>query len=347
MKAVGILAAFAALISFVVTGCQKQSQQTMPADAHGATHSTAPVNLSSAPTTTQKTTPAFVDSAAASTTEATTNANGPKVLEVGDRLNLVQADDHVVLQKAARTTIEAALSAAAGSSPLVLHDESAAPLLDNLPQEFRDSCDAMMAGWGQYAERTPKWTVWVLFSLRHSEGMEAVLAFRCASASDGAQPFYYDERPAVVALTPQSAWLNLIPLAEKSDNGPLFHLEFSQAYSAVGARLAELRVHHSTDNPCCGGGVETSGDRMMTLDLSRGRQALAVDERTEVYSHDDENGDTETVCEGKISYLRDGAGNVESIGTETRCTENEKWLPEIKKRTFRWNTEAHRFDEVK
>ncbi len=240
--------------------------------------------------------------------------------------------------------LETAVSGATGSGPVLLPDESAATLIGSLPEEFRNSCGAMWLGFGENEEGTAKWTVRVLYSLRRHEGTEAVLAISCASALTS----YYDERPATVSLTPNLATLDLIPLAEKCDNcSDLYHLEFSQAFPALGAQLVELQVNHSTENPCCGGGDEQSGDRMMILDLSRGRQVLAVDKRTEVDSNVDSNDGTETICEAKISYLHDATRNLQTIATVTRCMENKKPLPEVKKRTFRWNAGAHQFDEVK
>lgn len=92
-----------------------------------------------------------------------------------------------------------------------------------------------------------------------------------------------------------------------------------------------------------------SGDRLLVLTLPEGTQALALDLETEELSHDDsvENGDTDTVCKAKIDYSRDATGNVQAIRTETRCSENKKPLPAVRRRSFRWNAAALRFDELK
>lgn len=177
-----------------------------------------------------------------------------------------------------------------------------------------------------------------------------VLAFRCASTSKDVESHYYDERPATLSLTPDAATLSFIPLAKEGDDSTdLYRVEFSQAFAAVGARLAELRVYHSNENPCCGGADDESGNRLVTIDLSRGKQVLSLDETTERGSHDDsvDDEDTQTVCNTKVSYLHGDAGNVESILSETRCTKNKEPLPEVKKQTFRWNAETHRYDEAK
>jgi hypothetical protein len=351
MKVIRIVAALSALVPFMFAGCRKQSQQTVPNSAQAVTQAAAPIPPSSASTAVQKAAPVFVYSTTVSTprTAPATNENKGRVYEAGSREDLPQADEYVVLQGAARTTLEAALSGAAGSGPVLLPDESAATLMDSLPEEFRNSCDAMVANWGANAKGKAKWTVRVLFSLRRPEEMEAMLALRCASTAQG-QDGYYDERPAMVSLTPETATLKLIPLAATGYGDPtLYRLDFSQAFTVVGAQLVELQVYHSTDNLCCGGVDEESGGRRVILDLSDGKQALSVDERTEFDSYDDsaEDADTHTICESKISYLRGTAGNVVSIVTESRCTQNEEPLPELKRQTFRWNAESHRFDEVK
>jgi hypothetical protein len=287
MKVMWIVVALFNSISFVIAGCKKQAEPTTPYSAHAVVQAAAPSPPSSTPTAVQKAAPVFVYSNAVSASKAapTTNAN-LEAHEAAIRLDLPQADEYVVLRGAART----ALSGMTGSGPVLLPDKFATTLMNNLPKEFRDSCDAMVGGWGENVEGTAKWTVGVLFSLRRPGGMDAVLAFRCASTSPSAGlEQYYDERPATVSLTPELATLNLIPIQEECDPGcsRLYRLEFSQAFSAVGARLAELRVYYSTDNPCCGGGDEKSANRMMVLDLSRGRQVLAVDERTEEDSYDE------------------------------------------------------------
>jgi hypothetical protein len=349
MKWMRMVAALSASIPLMIAGCQKQSQQSTPNSAH--TPQSVPSNPAGrTPAVEQKANPVLVYSTSISTPKAPTpNANQERVDEAGSREDLPQPDEYVVLQGTARTTLEAALSGATGSGPVLLPDQSAATLMDSVPEQFRNSCEAMVANWGANAMGKAKWTVRVLFSLRRPERTEALLAFRCASTAEG-QADYYDERPAIVSLTPETAALKLVPLAPGDYGDPtLYRLDFSQVLAAVGAQLVELQVYHSTDNLCCGGVDEQSGGRRVIVVLSDGKQALSVDERTEVDSYDDsaEDADTHTICESKISYLRDGAGNVESIATETRCTENEEPLPEVKKQTFRWNKEAQRFDEVK
>jgi hypothetical protein len=335
MKRMRAVTALWASIPLMISGCQKQPKQTFspPATAQKAA---APVLVSS------KT----VSSPQASA-KANENLGNPR--DQASRLNLPQSDEHAVVQGAARTALEAAVSGASRSAPLP--DSSASTLIDNLPKGFRDSCDQMMAGWGNTLQGTAKWSVRLLFSFPHqSGGTEAVLAFRCASAFRGLEQDY-DERPATIVLTPEAATLTLIPIQPECDSGcsHLYHLEFSQAFPAAGAQLVELRVYHTSDNPCCGGADEESGSLIMILDLPRAKQVLVVDERTEHESHDDsdEGDDSQTVCEAKVSYRRDGEGSVESIATERQCTKNKQPLPEVNRQNFQWNAAAHKFEEVK
>lgn len=336
-----------ALFVPIATGCNTQSQQS-PSSRASAAPKPQVAPASSAPSAAEKPPRVFVSSA---TTSLTTAAPSPTTSEVptGDyRLDLPQPDHQIKLPNESRTALETPLSGITGGSAIVLSDETAETLMNGLPENFRDSCDTMLTSWGADV-KSAKWTTRVLFSLRHAGGIEAVLAFRCASGSNGLES-YYDERPATVSLTPDAATLSFIPLAKECENcSDLYRVEFSQAFAAVGARLAELRVYHSTENPCCGGGDDESGNRLVTIDLSRGKQALSLDETTEWDSHDDsvDDGDTQTVCNTKVSYLHDDAGNVESILSETRCTKNKTPLPEVKKQTFRWNSETHRYDGAK
>jgi len=346
MKQTRIVAAFSLSMALMIAGCQRQSQLT-PSSPYGAAQSAAPNLPSNMSTSVQKATPVIVLSTTVSTAKEapTTTATQTKVSEVSFREDLPQADERVVLQGVARTTLEAALAVASGSEPVLLPEDTTAPLMDSLPEGFRNSCTAIMAGWGG----TAKWTVRVLFSLHRVEGTEAVLTFRCASSAKGNEN-YYDERPAIVSLTPETATLTLVPLAKAEDGDPtLYQLSFSQAFRAIGAQLVEVNAYHSTDNPCCDGGDEESGNRLMSFDLSTGKQVLTLDQSTERDNHDDavEDGDTQTICRAKISYLRDRVGNVGSIETETQCTENEKPLPEVKRQSYRWNVDAHSFDELK
>ncbi|HXX14374.1 MAG TPA: hypothetical protein VEJ47_05675 [Candidatus Eremiobacteraceae bacterium] len=357
MKATRKVAGLWVLLLVVAAGCKQQSRRIEPNSNSGTAGAAAPAATSpgtispvagnSTTATVQQAGPVFVFAKPPSApSEASAPANPGKVHEVVPRLDLAQSGEQVVLQGSARTMLETALASATGKGPVELDDETATALMQSLPEEFRDSCDEMAATWAENWKA--KWSVRVLYSLRTSAGTQAVLALRCTPSMHGRG--YYDERPATVSVNRQSATVDLVPLGEECSNcSDLYRVEFSQAFPAPGAQLVELQEYHSSDNPCCGGGDEDSGNRRVILDLATGKQALSIDERSEWESHDDstEDADTEGICDTKISYLRNGAGNVESIVTETRCTENGKPEGEVKKQTFRWNGEARKYEEVK
>jgi hypothetical protein len=272
----------------------------------------------------------------------------PCTATASDRLNLPQSNEKIVLEGPAREALEAALAAAPGGTPsFALASEPAAQLIASLPEDFRNSCSDVVGSWGESAKETARWTVRVLFSSATAAGTEAVLALRCGSTAPNVEA-YYDERTAIVAVGPQSATLGLLPLAKDCDNcSDFYHLEFSQTFAAVGARLLELRVSYGNRSPCCDGGDMESGEQRLILRLPEGEQVATVDAGMESDSHDDEDGDSDMVCEAKIDYSRDAAGNVESIRSETRCTVNKEPVPDVKTRSFRWNAAARRFDELK
>jgi hypothetical protein len=265
------------------------------------------------------------------------------------RLNLPQSEEKAVLSAPARQALEAAIGATSGSGSFALASEPAAQVVQSLPKDFGDSCREMVGSWGAGAKETARWTIRSLYSFREVGGTEVVLALRCGSTAPEVQA-YYDERPAILSLTQGSGSLGLVPLAADCLNCAMFyHLEFSQTFSVVEMRLAELRVSYVNDSPCCDGGDQKSGEQLVILGLPDGKTVRAVEQSTEELSHDDsvEDGDSDTACRAKIDYSRDRAGNVESIRTETRCTENKKPVPEVWRRSFRWNAGARRFDEVK
>jgi len=260
--------------------------------------------------------------------------------------NLPQSNDKVELSSAVRKTLEAALSGTIGSTPIPLSRETAAPIVASLPKGFRNSCIEVVEAWPG-AQDTDEWTARVLFSVRNESGIEAVLALRCES-SHADMKEWYDERPAVVVLTRESATLRLVPLAKDCDGcAPLYHVEFSKTYTAQGTLLVELGAYYSGENPCCGGPDTKSANRLVVLSLPAAEQVLSVDKGTYADSNDDEDGShTEWVCEAKLDYSRDATGNVEIIRAETHCAVNKKPEPEVKKQGFRWNAPAQRFEEL-
>jgi hypothetical protein len=267
--------------------------------------------------------------------------------------NLPQSKEKVVLTGAVRKALEAGLtgpseSIAGTSRYLPLSAQTAALIVQSLPKSFRDSCAELVDDWREDTKGTAQWSVRVLFSSRDERGTDAVLALSCGSKYPGMAE-WYDERPAVVVLTPESATLRIVPLAPESHNsGPFYHLAFSKTYAAVGARLVELAASYSGDNPCCDGTDHQSGDRFVVLSLPDAEQVLSLDKGTYANSEDDaDETSTEWVCEAKIDYDRDAADNLETIRAETRCTVNKEPQPDVKKQSFHWSATAHRFEELK
>jgi hypothetical protein len=211
----------------------------------------------------------------------------------------------------------------------------------------------MLQNWGQAASEAAHWTVRVLHSFPNGAERAMILALRCSSSAvDNA----YDERPAIVSLSPGSATLTLVPLADDCSNcSELYGVEFSQTFPAEGAKLVELSITYSSENPCCGGPDSKDGNRRMILAFplaqpaSESKLALTLDELADWFSGDatDANGGTNGVCRTQFSYPRDPAGNVNAISADTHCTENGKPTPDGKKSTYRWNPQGLRFEESK
>jgi hypothetical protein len=261
--------------------------------------------------------------------------------------NLPQSTDKVLLPAPAQKVLEATLSEPVGTAPVLLSRESAAPLIASLPKGFRDSCNKIVENWPTAAS-TDQWTARVLFSTHIEGGIEAVMALRCGS-SNADMKEWYDERPAVVVITAVSASLRLVPLEKEcNDCERFYHVESSKTYTAAGARLIELRVYYSDDNPCCDGTDHKDGNRLVVVSLPIGEQVLSTVVYTDENSVDDEAGtDTVWVCEAKVAYDRDPSNRVNMIHTETYCTVDNAPQPEVKRQSFRWNAEAHTFEVVK
>jgi hypothetical protein len=263
------------------------------------------------------------------------------------RLNLPQLTASVPLAEPIRKELGPALAAAAHSSRPGLPSRLGFLLLGSLPVEFQTGCDDMLSSWGSDAKGTARWKVRLLSVSARPEGHTAVLAFRCSAALQGASEVY-DERLAVLSLENGKGTLGLIPLAKDCNNcSNLYQINYSQMFAVEGAPLAELRVSYSTDNPCCDGGGQERAEQLVFLLLPEGKPVLSVDQSHEWISPDDENGDWEKTCEAKVNSTRDVAGNLSTVSTKTRCTEDKKPVPGVTRQTYRWNAATRRFEEVK
>lgn len=278
-----------------------------------------------------------------------------------DPIALPQSHERVMLSAATRHALETELSGVSTSGRVSLSDGASGQIIASLPTPFRDSCAAMvLEGWGlknrpDGAKATAQWSVRVLFFSRDAHGTALALALRCAEDEDtgtGPKPStsWYDERPATLYLTPDSAALSLVPVAEDHPDrdAELYDIAFSQAYAVAGAQVVELKASYTdSNNPCCGGPMGDEGSRLIFVAFPDGEHVLSLNARDEYWtSPDDGSEGADDVCQSKLDYSRDGAGNVQTIRAETRCTANKKPKSD-KTEIFKWDQAARRFDEVK
>lgn len=219
-------------------------------------------------------------------------------------------------------------------------------LVDELPKETRNACREIVEHWGTVAEGTARWTTRWLDSVREGGRLTVAFVYRCGSTYPEYAKTYYDERLGVLTLEPGSASLGLVPVGEDCDNcSHLYHVQFSQALPLAGGHLFELVVSNSSDNPCCDGPSQWREERLLYLLLPEGQPALTFDRVSEHYYHDDEEGDSETICRGEARFARDPAGRLTEIVAETRCHENDKPKPPATRR-YLWNPASRQFDEI-
>jgi hypothetical protein len=253
----------------------------------------------------------------------------------------------MLLPAAAQEAVRAALSVPVATGPKLLSLENSAPIIAQSPRGFHESCGSIVNNWPR-AQGTAQWTLRLLFSTRDEHGIEAVLAVRCGSSRADMKE-WYDERPAVLLLTHESAYLRLVPLDQEChDCERFYHVNFSKTFATVGTQLVELQASYSDDNPCCDGTDHKDGNRLVVVSLPAGEQVLSLLQYSEENSVDDEAGtDTVWVCQATVEYDSEAVNHVGMIRAETHCTVDDKPQPEVKTQSFRWNAEARRFEEMK
>ncbi len=215
-------------------------------------------------------------------------------------------------------------------------------LVASLPADFRDACREMIGAWGDNFAHTAEWRVFEL----HRQPKQVWLAFRCGShLPDYGQ--HYDERLALLRL--DAATLEFLPNGPDADNdSALYHLEFAELPPIKGTEATAFRVTQPGENPCCDGGDKVSEERLVVYtDSPHGIvEALSAVTRREVYSHDDIEGDAETVYHAQVSFERDAQGRVTSAAATFREEVNGK-LQRSGTLRYRWNPTAYRFEELK
>lgn len=227
-------------------------------------------------------------------------------------------------------------------------------LVKSLPDNLGGACGALMETWGQEAVGTGYWRVRVL----SQQGQQVWLAFRCGSHLHDLAD-YYDERLAL--LRPDAGTLELVPLARDADNdSDLYRLEFDQLFAFGGGTAAAFQVLNDSKNPCCDGGASVTEEKMIAYaDSPQGiSQILSVVTLHDLYNHDDECGDSETIYKAEVKLERD-AHNQVTAATATFSEEVNAIVEKgatsepqrISQRTgalhYRWNPASFRFDEVK
>jgi hypothetical protein len=216
-------------------------------------------------------------------------------------------------------------------------------LISSLPADFRNGCSDMTLDYGPQAaaQTTWAWSVRVLHAESGKFGQSALLAFRCTAHVPDVT--YSDERRAIL-LNGQKTTLKLLALDKDCDNcSDLYHFEFVQRFNTENGYFAELRLEHTTENPCCDGGDTDKGARFLLVTIPLEAVALSFDKETYFYNHDDQDGDTETECKSVVTYDRE-AGNLLGVNTQTSCTENGKPKPPVMVTRYRWDRTKERFE---
>jgi hypothetical protein len=89
------------------------------------------------------------------------------------------------------------------------------------------------------------------------------------------------------------------------------------------------------------------GNRLVVVSLQFGEQVLSTVMRTDWSVDGEAETDTPGLREAKIAYDNHSATHLKMIHTETHCTADNVPQPEVKRQSFRWNAEAHTFEEAK
>ena len=227
-------------------------------------------------------------------------------------------------------------------------------LTSSLPADYRQACADITGSWGSEAAESGVWRVRLLSGQAH----QPWLAFRCGSRrSDLSQ--YYDERLAVLHFDP--ARLEFLPIGEDYENDTtLFHVEFAERLTLEDGEALAFRVASSNDNPCCGGPEAISEERLMLFADSPqgGRELLSLLTHRQHDSHDDVDGDTQTLYRAEVKFETDSQARVTSIVATFREEEKDvTWNGSVAEyhprgqRTgtlrYRWNPARFQFEEIK
>ena len=261
---------------------------------------------------------------------------------VESRMNLPQVSGEVWLSAEARLELDSVWGKWASDREYAMTPSVSQRLLEALPAELRDGCREMLSDFEPAIKVERNLGVRVLHAEGIADERTAILAFRCTVHIP--ELTAYDERPAVLVLHKGAGVLRLLPLAETCENcSDLYHVAYTQKFAAAGGYLAELKVEHTTDNPCCDGGDSHGGRDLLLVAVPEGAKVLTFEKDTDDYNHDDESEDTQTVCKSEVAYERDSNGYLLALNAQTNCTQNGKFAPPIKASRFEWNAGEKRF----
>jgi hypothetical protein len=263
------------------------------------------------------------------------------------QLNLPQTAAHVQLD--VRAAASARESLADTKQPAELPTALQQEVVRNLPQDFASACRAMIQPWGTEAQGTDSWSVRIL----QHENNTAWVVFRCSSTL-AVYAENYDERLAMLNLA--AGMLDFVPLAPNLENdSDLYHFQFNRTLLLPQAVGVAFDVSVDNNNPCCDGGDHVSSTRLilMALTPSGPKEVLDIIVGQDYYSHDDVDGDSETIYKAELDFEHDSEGHIPSVKAlyreETKQFDLNGHLredqppPRTGTEIFRWDAASLRF----
>jgi hypothetical protein len=266
------------------------------------------------------------------------------------RLNLPQVQTHIVISESDHATLKRYFGSLEHGTGHELDEGIGRILLDILMEDYQTGCQDMISFWGTVAEGTAHLSVRVLFvrDPGKTDSKQVLLTYRCSSTYEGYRDHFYDERLAVLLITPTTSSLALMPHAEDCHNcSDLSRIRFGEVIQHDATSLVSLLVMTSNRNPCCDGPIQFSEERIdYYLFQETGVKLVAsVLRHREDYTHDDVDGDVTTIYESKITVHKDQRGNVSHIGSHYSLSTNGA-LQETGELTYSWDSEKREFNQI-
>jgi hypothetical protein len=260
---------------------------------------------------------------------------------------LPQLDEKIDLSESASKQLRATFSGPESPTALTLSSKTNSLLVGLLPDGFRDSCGKMNEYWGGKQNET-QWSVRLLNVAHEKTTVRPLLVFRCTSSevNDATHTPYYDERPALLQMDDQAAFLTFIPLAAKgcSQCYDLYRVEFVETLPVAHGELIELRINTSDDVPNSSAIDHYDREALLWVALPQVHVALQVDSHNESSNCDGEDC-SEQVCASQVRDSRDESGHVAEITNITTCTVDEVEHPAETAR-YVWKPAAAHFEKT-